>query len=103
MKKLIILRKIHVTMKSFVPPFSTIERNQTYSQFSCRFITYIIRIGNLDWCKCGHCKNEAREIDCLCYREVDAMLTTLAKIPVREGSILPFSFYGHLPDYSHTC
>ena len=24
-----------------------------------------IRIGNLDWCKCRHCKNEAREIDCL--------------------------------------
>ena len=26
-KKVIILRKIHVTMKSFAPPFSTIERN----------------------------------------------------------------------------
>ena len=68
------------------------RKDQTYSQFSCRFITYSIRIGNLDWCKCG-----------LCYREVDAMLTALAKIPEREGSILPFSFYGHLPDYSHTC
>ena len=33
-----------------------------------------IRIGNLDWSKCGHCKNEVREIDCLCCREVDAML-----------------------------
>ena len=22
-----------------------------------------IRIGNLHWCKCRHCKNEAREID----------------------------------------
>ena len=27
-----------------------------------------IRIGNLDWCKCGHCKNETRGIDCLCRR-----------------------------------
>ena len=27
-----------------------------------------IRIGNLDWCKCRHCKNDEREIDCLCYR-----------------------------------
>ena len=25
-----------------------------------------IRIGNLDWSKCEHCKNEATEIDCLC-------------------------------------
>ena len=33
-----------------------------------------IRIGNLDWCKCRHCKNEAREIDCLCCREVDAII-----------------------------
>ena len=39
---------------------------QTCSRFSCRFIIYSrhsIRIGNLDWCKCGHCKSEAREID----------------------------------------
>ena len=53
-----------------------------------------IRIGNLDWYKCGHCKNEAREIDCLCCREVDAMLIASAKIPEREGSISPCSFYG---------
>ena len=35
-----------------------------------------IRIGNLDWRKCRHCKNEAREIACLCLRviEVNAML-----------------------------
>ena len=46
-----------------------------------------IRIGNLDWCKCGHCKNEAREIDCLCCREVNAMLIASAKILEREGSL----------------
>ena len=40
-----------------------------------------IRIRNLDWCKCGHCKNEERKIDCLCCREVDAMLIASAKIP----------------------
>ena len=27
-----------------------------------------IKIENLDWCKCGHWKNEVREIDCLCRR-----------------------------------
>ena len=62
-------------------------------------MTYSIRIGNLDWCKCGHCKNEAIEIDCLFCREVDVMLIALAKMPECEGSISPFSFYGHLPDY----
>ena len=32
--------------------------------------------GNRNWYKCGHCKNEAREVDCLCCMEieVDAML-----------------------------
>ena len=24
-----------------------------------------IGIENLNWCKCGHCKNEVKEIDCL--------------------------------------
>ena len=36
-----------------------------------------IRIGNLDWCKCAHYKNEAREIECLCCREVNAMLIAI--------------------------
>ena len=41
-----------------------------------------VRIGNLNWCKCRHCKNETREIACLCCREteVDAMLISSAKI-----------------------
>ena len=43
-----------------------------------------IRIGNLDWYKCRHCKNEVREIDCLCCTEVDAMLISSVKIPQRE-------------------
>ena len=58
------------------------------------FIAYSIRIGNLDWCKCGHCNNEAREIDCLCWREMGAMLTASAKITQREGSISPCNFMG---------
>ena len=58
-----------------------------------------MRIGNLHWCKCRHCKNEAREKDCLCCREVDAMLIASAKIQERKGSISPFSFYAELPDY----
>ena len=47
----------------------------------------------------GYCNNEARDLDCIRSRELDAMLIASAKIPEREGSISPSSFYGHLPDY----
>ena len=56
------------------------------------------RIGNLNWCKCGHCKKEAKEIDCFCCGEMDTMLTASAKIPECEGSISPSSFCWQLPD-----
>ena len=49
--------------------------------------------------KCGHCKNEARKMNCHCCRELDAMLIALAKITEREGSIFLFILYGHLLDY----
>ena len=49
--------------------------------------------------KCGHFNNEARDIDCICYRELDALFIVLAKIPKCEGSISPSSFYGDLPGY----
>ena len=58
-----------------------------------------IRIGKLDWRKCWDCKNEVRDKDCLCCREMDAMVTVLAKILECEGIILPSKFYGQLPDY----
>ena len=32
-----------------------------------------IRAGNKDWCICGCCKKEIREIDCLCCQEVAAI------------------------------
>ena len=47
----------------------------------------------------GHCKNEAREIDCLCCREIDAVLIASAKILECEGSMSSSSIYGDLPDY----
>ena len=46
--------------------------------------------------KCRYCKYEAREIDCYSCREVDAMLVASDKIPEREESISPSSFYRHL-------
>ena len=50
-------------------------------------IYYILEQEISHWCKCQHCKNEAREVDCLCYREVDGMLIASAKIPEREGNL----------------
>ena len=32
-----------------------------------------IRAGHKDWCICGCCKKEIREIDCLCCQEVAAI------------------------------
>ena len=50
-KKVIILRKIHAKNEVFR---STIlhHRKKLNVSLSYRFITYSIRIGNLDWCKC---------------------------------------------------
>ena len=89
-------------MKFFTPPVSFIEVFHStilLHRKKLNIFTYSIWIGNLDWCKCGHCKNEARDIDCLYCREVDAMLIASVKIPEREGSISLSSFYGRLPDY----
>lgn len=32
-----------------------------------------LRAGHKEWCKCGQCKHEIREIDCLCCQEVAAI------------------------------
>ena len=32
------------------------------------------RVANKDWCKCGQCKREIREIDSLCCTEVPAII-----------------------------
>ena len=105
MKKVIILKKIQATMKTFTPPsfnyFSlrlrrkktcvkeNHEKETKHISASAADLLHI-KIGNLNWCKCGHCKNEVREIDCLCCRKVDAILIASAKIPQREGNISRF-------------
>ena len=140
MKKVIILRSIHAKNEVFRST-SLHHRKKLNIPLTCRFITYSIRIGNLDCCKfqkqplkifcekrsslkfrkvctkrlwqrkhlwilrnvkehfflqnnsgrlflkCGHCKNEAREIDCLCCRKVDTIYIVSAKIQEREESI----------------
>ena len=82
MKKVIILEKMQVTMKTSLPFFSHL--NLSLNRKKCVISaadSLQIRIGNLNWCHCGHCKNETGEIDCLYCREVDAMLFASAKIP----------------------
>ena len=37
------------------------------------------------WCTCRHCKNEAREIECRCCREIDKMF--FASWSVSEASL----------------
>ena len=101
-------------MKSFAPPFfnhfslslnrkktcgnESYEKETKHIHLSAADLLHI-RIGNLDWCKCRHCKNEAREINCPRCEEVDAMFIALAKIPESQKSISPSVFYGYLPDY----
>ena len=89
----------------------SLDRNESYEKETKHIHALAtdllqISIGNLDWYKCGHCKNEAREIDCLCCGKVDAyylMLIASGKIPECEGSTSPCSFYGQLSTVSHTC
>ena len=95
MKKVIILKKIQVKMKTFAPPFFnhfslSLKRKTCGNESHEKETKHIyvsaadllnIRIGNLNWCKCVQCQNEAREINCRCCREVESMLIALAKIP----------------------
>ena len=98
MKKMIILRKIQ-----FEPEQKKTCGNEGYEKETKHIHVRAgnslhIRIGNLDWYKCRHCKNEGSKVDFLCCREEDAMLLTAAKIPQGEGRISPCSFFGQLPD-----
>ena len=56
-------------------------------------ITFLQNNSGQLFLKCGHCNNEARDIDCICCRELDAILIASAKIPECEGSISLSSVY----------
>ena len=92
MKKVIIPRRTQVE-KTFSPPFfnnfilsmnrkkmrgNEGHKKETKHVRASAAHLLCIRIEN--WCKCGHFKNKAVEIDCLCFTEVDAMLIALTKI-----------------------
>ena len=73
MIKVVILKKIQVTMKTFALPFfkpfqiepeqkktsgnESHEKETKYIYASAADLLHI-RKGNLNWCKCGHSKNE---------------------------------------------
>ena len=81
-------------------PVATFETKHTH--VSAADLLHI-RIGNFDWCKWGHCKNEAREIDCLCCRRwMQCLLVRLNSRSAREAS-RHAAFMGNCPTVSHTC
>ena len=103
-----------MTMKTFAPPFFnhfglSLNKKKTCGKENqekeCKHIyasaadLLNTRIGSLNWFQYRHCKNEVREVDCFYFREVNAVLIALAKIPEHQGSISPSSFYWQLPDY----
>ena len=89
-KKVIVLRK----------PFQFEAKQKNEKETKIIYASAVdllrIRIGNLNWRKCRHCKKEAREINCLICREVNAMPVALAKITEHKQSILPSRYYGQL-------
>ena len=86
--KATILRKMQVTVKTLTQIIfnhfslslkrnkvmeTTRKKKNSHASRASQPIYQNIRIGNVDWCKCGYCKKEVREIDCLCCRELDAI------------------------------
>ena len=91
MKKVIILRKI---LKSFAPPFFnylSLNLNRKKRGIMSHEKSWLAQMETLE--------KEVREIDCICCRQVHAMLIASAKILGCEGSISQAGFYRHLPDY----
>ena len=59
MKKVIILRKIHVAMKCFAPPFSIMEKKPEHIQTSAADLLHaVLEEENLDWCKSWFAKTK---------------------------------------------
>ena len=76
MEKVVILKKRQTTIKTFPPPFFNhfslnLNRIKTCGNESHEKETKIIyalatnllhiKIGNVNWCKCAHCKNERKK------------------------------------------
>ena len=127
MKKVILLRKTHVEMKSFASPQKHIHASATdllvqmpqtvtggVLQNVTKFIGNSFARGNTyEFWKifknnffteqlqttASKMRTLQQQSERCCCRELDAMLIASAKILKREESISPSSFYGNLPDY----
>ena len=95
-------RCFHVKFAKFLNFFFTSETKHIWGERSSAVDLIHIRIENLDWCKCGHCKSEAREMDCFCCREVDAMLITSPNYRSARETSLHAAFIGNCRTLSHT-
>ena len=113
-KKMIILWKIQMKMKTFAPPFfihfslSLNNKKQVVMRATIKklnIFTLQLPIDLLleqeisNGANADIAKNEANETDGLYCRDVDVMLICSAKISEHKRSISPFSFYVQLPDY----
>ena len=96
MKKMISLRKIQ--FESEQKKTCGNESREKETKYIYAIATDYMSIGNLDWCKCRHCRNEVREMDCLCCREVLRLKSQSAKEAYRHPA-----FMGNCPTFSHTC
>ena len=88
--------------KMFSLNFTKLTRNSCDRANTCEFCkifenTFFTEQIRTTASESGYCNNEARDIDCICCTELDAMLIATAKIPEREESNTPSSFYGRLP------
>ena len=111
---MIILKKIQVTMNTFVPPFFnnfcfSLNRKK---RVVMRFMRNKLNLFTLQlpifiyWCKYRHCQNETREIDCPCcpvvQRWTQYLSLKLKSWSAREASHHP-AFMGDCPTFSHMC
>ena len=72
MQKNISKLSIEITPYQFEPEKSDVETpngTKTENKQECVKQTEV-QINKIDWCKCGQCHEEEREIDCLCWHDI---------------------------------
>ena len=58
---------------------SSSDEDSSNSDSDIKDFTKFTRIGNVKWCECQNCKEERREIDCLCCQEVASLNSKFEK------------------------
>ena len=81
------MNKIIVQLNNFQPYMygperevsSTSSSDEDSSNSDIKDFTKFTRIGKVKWCECQNCKEERREIDCLCCQEVASLNSKFEK------------------------